>query len=128
MLSAFADIIMTLALVNLIGLKLSTGGVVAFLMIIGYSVDTDILLTTRILRKKSNDSVNALLRGAFKTGMNMMVTSIIALTTALIVVYPFSSVLNQIFTILLIGLGFDIINTWITNMSIIKWYAEKKLQ
>ena len=124
MLCAFADIIMTLAIVNLIGIKLSTAGIVAFLMLIGYSVDTDILLTTRLLRRK--ESINKALFGAFKTGTTMTLTSIIAITAALIIVYPFASVLNQIFIILLIGLGLDLFNTWITNASIIKWYVEDK--
>lgn len=125
MLSAFADIVMTLAVVNLIGMKLSTGGIVAFLMLIGYSVDTDILLTTRIINKR--ESTNKVLFGAFKTGITMTITSLIAITTALIVVYSFQSVLNQIFTILLIGLVFDLFSTWVTNASILKWYAEVKL-
>ena len=124
MLSAFADIVMTLAMINLIGIKLSTAGIVAFLMIIGYSVDTDILLTTRILKRRGG--TNTELFGAFKTGTTMTLTSIIAIITALIVVYPFGSVLNQIFTILLIGLSFDLFNTWITNASIIKWHTETK--
>jgi len=124
-LSAFADIVMTLAIIDLVGIKLSTAGIVAFLMLIGYSVDTDILLTTRILNRK-HGGINQELFGAFKTGTTMTLTSIIAITTALIVVYPFGSVLNQIFTILLIGLGFDLFNTWITNASIIKWYAESR--
>jgi preprotein translocase subunit SecF len=124
MFSAFADIVMTLAVVNLVGMKLSTAGIVAFLMIIGYSVDTDILLTSRLLKRK--EGVNSALFGAFKTGTTMTITSIIAVTAALIAIYSFNSVLNQIFTILLIGLGFDLFNTWVTNASIIKWHVEKK--
>jgi len=124
MLSAFADIVVTLAIVDLIGMKISTAGIVAFLMIIGYSVDTDILLTTRLLQRK--EGVNKAIFGAFKTGTTMTFTSIIAIASALIVVYSFSSVLNQIFIILLIGLGLDLINTWATNASIIKWFVEKK--
>ena len=124
MLSAFSNILMMLAIVDLIGMKISTAGIVAFLMIIGYSVDTDILLTTRLLKKKEN--TNTALFGAFKTGITMTITSIIAITTALIVVLPFASVLNQIFTILLIGLFLDLFNTWITNASIIKWYVETR--
>lgn len=124
MLSAFADIAMTLALVDLIGMKISTAGIVAFLMLIGYSVDSDIMLTSRILRKK--ETTNEAIKGAFKTGTTMTFTSIIAVGIALIVVYPFASVLNQIFTILLIGLSFDLVNTWITNASILKWYMEAK--
>ena len=124
MLSAFADIVMTLAIIDLIGMKLSTAGIVAFLMLIGYSVDTDILLTTRLLQKR--EGINKTLLGAFKTGTTMTLTSIIAIATALIVVYPFASVLNQIFIILLIGLALDLLNTWISNASILKWYMEKK--
>jgi preprotein translocase subunit SecF len=124
MLSAFADIVMTLAIVDLFGIKISTAGIVAFLMLIGYSVDTDILLTTRILKKK--EGVNTALFRAFKTGITMTFTSIIAIATALIAIYSFSSVLNQIFIILLIGLGWDLFNTWITNASILKWYAEER--
>ena len=123
-LAAFANITMTLAAVNAFGLQLSTAGIVAFLMLIGYSVDTDILLTTRLLKRK--ESANKALFGAFKTGTTMTITSIIGITTALIAIYSFESVLNQIFTILLIGLGFDLFNTWITNASIIKWYVEVK--
>lgn len=123
-LSAFADIIMTLAVVDLVGMQISTAGIVAFLMLIGYSVDTDILLTTRLLRRK--EGVNTALFRAFKTGTTMTTTSIVAIIAALIVVYSFESVLNQIFTILLIGLGFDLFNTWVTNASIIKWYVQSK--
>jgi len=44
----------------------------------------------------------------------------------LFIVRSFSSVLTQIFTILSIGLVFDIMNTWVANASLLKWYAEKK--
>ena len=122
---AFADILMTLVFVNIMGMKLSSAGIIAFLMLIGYSVDTDILLTTRIL-KRTEGSLNQRIFKAFKTGITMTLTSILAVTFALIVVISFSEVLSQIFTILVIGLSFDILNTWITNVSILKWYVEKK--
>jgi preprotein translocase subunit SecF len=123
--SAFADILMTLVLVDILGIRMSTAGIVAFLMLIGYSVDTDILLTNRLL-KRHEDTLNKRLFGAFKTGITMTLTSLLAVLTALIVVSSFSLVLTQIFTILVMGLGFDILNTWITNVSILKWYAKYK--
>ena len=123
--AAFADILMTLMVVNLFGMKLSSAGIVAFLMLIGYSVDTDILLTTRLL-KRTEGSLNKRLFESFKTGITMTLTSLFAVVIALFVVKSFSSVLTQIFTILSIGLSFDILNTWITNASILKWYMEKK--
>ena len=123
--SAFADILMTLVIVDIFGLKMSTAGIVAFLMLIGYSVDTDILLTNKVL-KRHEGSLNERIFGAFKTGMTMTLTSFFAVLFALIVVQSFSVVLTQIFTILVIGLGFDMINTWVTNVSILKFYVEKK--
>jgi preprotein translocase subunit SecF len=123
-LSAFADIVMTLTVVNIYGMHLSIAGVIAFLMLIGYSVDTDILLTSRLLRRREG-SVNSRMYDAFKTGMTMTLTSIAAVALVLIVIYNFSETLRQIFTILLIGLGFDILNTWAANAGILKWYAER---
>ncbi len=124
-LSAFADIIMTLAVIDLLGFHLSTAGIIALLMLIGYSVDTDILLTSRLL-KSSDGSLNQRLFGAFKTGMTMTLTSIASIAVGLFIIYNLSEVLKQMFTIILIGLGFDIFNTWITNASILKWYMEAK--
>ena len=122
--SAFADIIMSLAVVDLLGIKLSGAGIIAFLMLIGYSVDTDIMLTARLLKRHGD--INHKLKNALKTGLTMGITSILAITAALIITSSFSEVLRQIFTILIIGLSFDIINTWITNASILKWYLEAK--
>ncbi|MCA9487703.1 MAG: protein translocase subunit SecF [Nanoarchaeota archaeon] len=123
--SAFADILMTLVVINMMGTKVSTAGIVAFLMLIGYSVDTDILLTTRLLKRKEG-SLNQRLFGAFKTGITMTLTSFAAMLIALFVVRSFSAVLTQIFTVLVIGLAFDMLNTWITNASILKWYVRRK--
>ena len=123
--SALADIVMTLALVNLFSMQMSSAGIIALLMLIGYSVDTDILLTTRILRRDEG-SLNHRLLGSFKTGTTMTLTSIFAIAAALFIIKSFSVVLTQIFTILVIGLLFDLLNTWITNVSILKWYVKSK--
>jgi len=123
--SAFADIFMTLTLFNILGLEMSSAGIVAFLMLIGYSVDTDILLTNRVL-KRHEDPLNRRIFSAFKTGITMTLTSLMAIIFALLIVMSFSAVLTKIFTILVIGLSFDILNTWITNVSLIKWYVKSK--
>jgi len=124
-LSAFADITMTLALVNFLGIKLSAAGIVALLMLIGYSVDSDILLTTKILKTRFQP-LNSRVFSAFKTGMTMTLTSIVAVLVVLIIMSSLSAILTQIFTILLIGLCFDLPNTWLTNLGILKLYCEKK--
>ena len=125
-LAAFTDMVMTLAIVDLLGIKISSAGIVAFLMLIGYSVDTDIMLTNRIIRRTGEGSVNHHMFGAFKTGMSMTMTAILAVTAGLVLTFTLSKVLSQIFTIVLIGLFLDIFNTWITNACLLKWYVDAK--
>jgi preprotein translocase subunit SecF len=122
-LSAFSDIVVTLAVVNVMGIKLSTAGIAAFLMLIGYSVDTDILLSTRVLKRKEGDVLDRVFK-AMKTGLTMSITTLVAVTVALI--FTQSIVLKQIMTILIIGLLIDLINTWIQNAGILRWYMERK--
>ncbi|MFP4118989.1 MAG: protein translocase subunit SecF [Candidatus Woesearchaeota archaeon] len=124
-LAAFSDIVVTLAVVNLLGMKLSTAGIAAFLMLIGYSVDTDILLSTRVL-KRTSGTVYQRVISALKTGVTMNLTTLVAITVALVV--SKSSTITEIMTILFIGLIVDMINTWIQNAGILRWYAEKQLQ
>lgn len=121
-LAAFSDIIVTLAIVNLLGIKLSTAGIAAFLMLIGYSVDTDILLTTRMLKRKEG-SLNERIMEAMKTGLTMTITTLTVVTLALI--FSQSNTIQQIMLILFIGLFVDIINTWIQNVGILRWYLDK---
>ncbi len=119
------DMIMTVAVINLLGIKISTGGIIAFLMLIGYSVDTDILLTNRLIKRKDG-TTNQKILGAVKTGITMTLTSLLAILASLLVVKSFSPILTQIFLIIVIGLFFDLINTWITNVSILKWHVYNK--
>ena len=91
-------------------------------MLIGYSVDTDILLTTRMLKRKEG-SLNERIMQAMKTGLTMTITTLTVVTLALI--FSQSNTIQQIMLILFIGLFVDIINTWIQNVGILRWYLEK---
>jgi preprotein translocase subunit SecF len=122
-LAALSDILVTLSIVNLLEIKLGSAGIAAFLMLIGYSVDTDILLSTRVLKRKEGTEMERIY-GAFKTGITMSLTTLIAVTATLI--FTQSEVIRQIMTILLIGLIVDLINTWIQNVGILRLYLEKK--
>jgi len=122
-LAAFSDIVVTLAIFNLTGMKLSTAGIAAFLMLIGYSVDTDILLSTRVLKRKDG-TVMERIYGAMKTGLTMSSTTISAVLVALLFVQ--SEVVKQIMLILFIGLLVDLIMTWIQNVGVLRIYLERK--
>lgn len=123
--AVFADIVMPLALIDYFGMKVSAAGIAAFLMLVGYSVDTDILLTSRVL-KNSEGSLNHRIYRSFKTGMLMNLTALAAVIPAFLLIKSLPSSFSQIFIILSLGLFADILNTWLTNVSIIKWYCEKK--
>jgi|TARA_Y100000310_G_C20610532_1_gene777753 preprotein translocase subunit SecF len=122
-LAVFSDILITASIVNLLGMKISTAGIAAFLMLIGYSVDTNILLSTRVLKRKEGTE-NERFFSAFKTGIMMSSTTLIAIVMALM--FTQSEVIRQIMTILLIGLLIDLINTWIQNVGILRIYLERK--
>ncbi len=122
-LSAASDILVTLAVMQVIGMRLSLAGLGAILMLIGYSVDTDILLTSRLLKSRGKKLADKIM-SAFKTGITMTGTSIAALLA--IILSSISPVLGQIATILIIGLFVDIVNTWLQNAVILRWYCEKK--
>ncbi|MBI2673525.1 hypothetical protein HYX19_04650 [Candidatus Woesearchaeota archaeon] len=124
-LSAFADIVETVALIDLIGVKLSTGAIAALLLLIGYSVDTDILLTTNVIKRKEG-SIDDRIFKSIKTGMMMTLTAIAAVTIGYFISNSF--LLKDIFLIILIGLLFDIFNTWITNTAILKAYILRKVE
>lgn len=121
-LAAFGDIVVTMAIVNLLGVKISTGGIAAFLMLIGYSVDTDILLTSRVLKR--DGSVMEGVYSAIKTGFMTLATTVVAVLVGLFV--SDSEVLKQIMLIILIGLLVDTIFTWIQNAGLLRWYLERK--
>jgi preprotein translocase subunit SecF len=120
-LSAFSDIITTLALMILLKIQLSMGSFVALLLLICYSVDTDILLTTRLLVKKQK-KIQERVKDAMKTGLTMAGTTISAMTMLLLVAT--STLLREIAVVILIGLLVDLINTWIQNLGILWWHIE----
>ncbi|MDP3764995.1 MAG: protein translocase subunit SecF [Nanoarchaeota archaeon] len=122
-LAAFSDMVVALAVINLLDVKIGTAGIAAFLMLIGYSVDTDILLTVRVLKRKEGTVMDRII-SSIKTGMTMTVTAIISTIVALAVTQ--SEIIRQIMLILLIGLIADIFNTWIQNVGLLRIYVERK--
>ncbi len=83
-----------------------------------------ILLTNRVLKRQGK--LHDKLAGAFHTGIIMTSTTIAAATAMFIVSWLGSvQILWEISAVLLIGLFADILNTWLTNAGILKWYVQK---
>ena len=125
-LAAISDITITIAIADLMGMTIGIAGITALLMLIGYSVDTDILLSSRVLKNKEGTAYDRIIN-SMKTGLTMTTTTMVAVIVTLIVVSSANiKELIEIMTIILIGLLVDVINTWIQNAGIIRWYVEKK--
>ena len=121
--AAFSDMVCTIAVLTLLGVQLSTSGIAAILLLIGYSIDTDILLTTKILKRNEGAVFERLFDG-MKTGLTMTLTTVVTLTVAYFV--SNSLVLQEMFMIIVIGLMFDMIFTYFMNAGLLIWYAKKR--
>ncbi|MFB6301977.1 MAG: protein translocase subunit SecF [Haloferacaceae archaeon] len=119
--SAFSDIVIPVALMNLLGIELTLGTVAALLMLIGYSVDSDILLNNHVLRR-SGDFYESV-RRAMRTGVTMTLTSLAAMVVMTVVATLFGiQLLSAIGTVLVFGLTADLMNTYMLNLSLLRWY------
>jgi preprotein translocase subunit SecF len=121
--SAFADMVETLVLSQFIGIKLSLATFAALLLIIGYSADDDVMLTKRVT--DSSGTAKEGISRARKTAFTMFGTTIVALFSLFIITE--SPIIDQLASIMLIGLMFDLMNTWTFNAPVLRWYAEKKM-
>lgn len=127
-LAAASDIIISMGGMSLFNIPLSIASVGALLMLIGYSVDTDILLTTRLLKRKEGTLVERA-KEAMKTGMTMSITAIASMVVLYLVtifLIPEATTLTNIAAVLMIGLVADILTTWFMNLGILRWYVEAK--
>ena len=119
--SAFSDIMIPLAAMNILDIPLTFGTVAALLMLIGYSVDSDILLNNHILRR-SGGFYESTYR-AMETGVTMTVTSMAAMFAMFVVATIFGiEILSAIGLILFIGLAADLMNTYLLNLRMLRWY------
>jgi preprotein translocase subunit SecF len=122
--SAFSDVMIPLALMNLVGIQLTLGTVAALLMLIGYSVDSDILLNNSILRQ-SGDFYESTSR-AMRTGVTMTLTSIAAMAVMSILAAFFGiQIMASIGFVLVVGLLADLMNTYLLNVSLLRWYVNR---
>ncbi|MBQ2961853.1 protein translocase subunit SecF [Methanobrevibacter sp.] len=125
-LAALCDILIALGGMSIFKIPLSIASVGALLMLIGYSVDTDILLTTRLLKRREG-TVESRAKNAMYTGLTMSFAAIAAMAILFIVtklIMPEATTLSNISAVLVIGLIGDILSTWLMNLGILKTYID----
>ncbi len=125
---AFADVIISLGAMGLFGIPLTLPSFAALLMLIGLSLDTDMLLSMRVVKiKEGKPSDRAY--SALKTGATMSLTDFIAFVILFgIGLFAHISTYYQIGAVTSIGLIGDVIATWMFNAVLVLWYVENRLE
>ena len=124
--AALFDMLTAVALSTLFGFSFTLSTVASLLMLVGFSVDTDILLTTRALKRKDKNIVERC-NDTLLTGLTVTSTVMGAAIVMLVISYLAQiTVVFEIAAIVLFGMVGDVIATWFTNAPILLWYWEKK--
>jgi preprotein translocase subunit SecF len=122
---AVSDIVIALGAMGLFGIPLTLGSFAALLMLLGFSLDTDILLTSRMLKRKGDPRDNAY--DAMKTGVTMSLMAAIAFGSLfMLAVLTHIPTYFEISAVALAGIVGDMFATWGINGVIILLYIERK--
>ncbi len=122
---AFCDVTIAMGGMVLFGIPFTLPSFAALLMLIGFSLDTDILLTMRLLKRKGDPRENAF--DAMKTGMTMSIMAIVAFSALFILgTMTHISTYYEIAGVALIGLVGDLFATWGINGVIVLHYVLKR--
>ncbi|MDO8428346.1 MAG: hypothetical protein Q7S92_03975 [Candidatus Diapherotrites archaeon] len=125
-LAGIFDALAGLAAMPFFGISLSLPTLSALLMVLGYSIDNEVLVNSRInfgVGKTPKEQAVS----SFKTGMLMTITALAAVLV--MTVFSFFNQMISIYEIgivLFFGLLGDVIVTWLMNTPILLWFAEKK--
>ncbi|MBI5228003.1 hypothetical protein HY988_05430 [Candidatus Micrarchaeota archaeon] len=122
---ALADVTIALGAMGLLGIPLTLQSFSALLMLIAFSLDTDILLTTRVLKRKGDLRENAY--DAMKTGLTMSVMAVVAFGALFVLaIMTHIPTYYEISAVALAGLFGDMFATWGINGVMILHFAEKE--
>ncbi len=122
---ALCDVLIAMGAMAIFAIPLSLPSFAALLMLIGFSLDTDILLTMRMLKRKGNARDKA--HQAMKTGLTMSVTAMIAFGGLfLLALLTHIPTYYQISAVALAGLVGDIFATWGINAVLLLWHVERE--
>ncbi len=120
------DILIALGAMGAFGIPLGTASIGGLLMLIGYSIDTDILSSIRIL-KRGESTPQERAFSTMKTGVTMTSSAIISFAILFVISYiAFIPTYYEIAGVVLVGLIADLFTTWFGNTPIILWYKLRK--
>ncbi|NPA85997.1 MAG: hypothetical protein GXO42_01150 [bacterium] len=126
-LSIIFDCLTVLAAMCLLRIPLSLGTLSILLILIGYSIDTDILLTSRVLRQKLLP-LRERFRSAMITGLTEQCTALAVMLLCLLVVYllaPGLLLVKYMAVMITVGVLADMVFTWLFNAAALRLWVER---
>ncbi|MEM5815362.1 MAG: hypothetical protein QXD89_02665 [Candidatus Aenigmatarchaeota archaeon] len=115
--SSLANIICIFGITTLFGIPVSFAGFTSILLVIAYTIDDNVLLSTRILSGKPEEFYEQYKKSLITGGT---ITSGLIISMIIVLIFSNSPLLNNIAEILLIGYASNMINTYILNAGIIE--------
>lgn len=124
--SSANDILVALGAMGAFGIPLGVASIGGILMLIGYSIDTALLSSIRILKRtEATPTIRAYT--TMKTGITMTSAAIITFAILLVVSYTaFIPTYLEISGVVLAGLIADIFTTWFGNTPMVLAYKKKR--
>ncbi|MGC8710739.1 MAG: hypothetical protein ACP5RF_04010 [Candidatus Micrarchaeia archaeon] len=120
------DIIIALGAMGLFKIPLGLASLGGLLMLIGYSIDTELLTSIRILKRKEGTPEERAY-SAMKTGLTMTTTAIASFAVLFVVsLIAYVPTYYEISGVVLFGLIGDIFTTWLGNASMVLLYKKRK--
>ena len=120
------DIIVALGAMAVFKIPLGVTSIAGLLMLLGYSIDTDVLAGIRIL-KRSEGTPEDRAYSAFRTGMTMTSAAILSFAVLFAVsLIAYVPTYYEIAGVVLFGLIGDIFTTWFGNAVMILMHAKRK--
>ncbi|MCX8196820.1 MAG: hypothetical protein N3G80_00690 [Candidatus Micrarchaeota archaeon] len=124
LIGALCDVLIAMGAMGFFGIPLTLASFAALLMLIGFSLDTDVLLTMRVI-KRHEGTPRERAYEAMKTGTTMSA----ALMLSFLCLFALASITHintyfEISAVALAGLVGDLIATWMLNAVIVIAYLE----
>lgn len=120
------DMVFAIGAMALLKIPLGVASIAGLLMLIGYSIDTDVLTAIRILRRGEGKPEERAY-SSMKTGVTMTATAIVSFGALFAIsVIAYVPTYYEIAGVVLIGLCGDVITTWFGNASLILMYKKRK--
>ena len=123
---AFNDMVIALGAMGLLGIPLGTASIGGLLMIIGYSIDTDVLVAFRVL-KMHGDTPEQRAYSSMRTGLTMTATALVSFSVLFIIsIFTYVPTYYEVAGVAICGLIGDLFTTWLGNAPLMLLYRKRK--